>query len=286
MAVPSSFTRDGFVSLEQARRKPGTKFRRLMIATEGRADTGKTEFILSCPGPGLGVIVDRGFDGVADNPKPPPTRRSDFAFKLVQASAPSMATQDKWIEQWKTFYVAVRSALANTDALTVAIDGDSDSWELQRLAEHGKLTGVFPATRYTDVKAKRRGFYYEWWDSGKIIIATNKLKEEWADILDAHGNPIKDTSGENKRESTGNYIAQGFPDQEYLWQIRIRHLFKPASYNTVLKRDIPKQWGLKVLRSKANMDVVGQELWGEDATFTGLVQLVYPQIPLTEWGLK
>src|SRR5690349_14269148 len=82
--LPASFMRAGFVPPEQARRRGGTKFRGLMLATEGRSDTGKTEFLLSAPGPGVILACDRGFDAVFDNQAPPPSRRTDFGIKTLQ----------------------------------------------------------------------------------------------------------------------------------------------------------------------------------------------------------
>lgn len=265
-----------------------------MIATEGVSDTGKTEFIWTCPGPGLALLWDRGFDAAFDNPEPPPTRRDDFAVKVIQApSATQFATPKEYVPFWAQGHLAILTALQNPDARTVAIDGDNVSWEVQRLAEHGRLTNVFPQTKYTDVYAARRRLYFSMWDSRKIIIATNMMRDEYKYMQDEKGNyiPDPDRPGEFKKVKTGDKVAQGFPDQEYLWQIRIRHIFKPAvppTWNNTLKRNIggqPKQWGLRIMKCKANMDLVGEELWGADCTFTGLVSLVYPHIPLSDWGL-
>ena len=90
---------------------------------------------------------------------------------------------------------------------------------------------------------------------------------------------------------TGNKVAAGFPDQEYLWQVRVRHLYTPPTpptWNKTLKRNLggqPAQWGLKITKCKANPEVVGQELWGPDATFAGLTATCYPHIDPKEWGL-
>jgi hypothetical protein len=286
MPLPPSFKAMGFVTPEQARHKAGAKTRRLMIATEGKSDTGKTEFMLTCPGPGLIIALDRGFDAMCDNPEPPPTRRDDFAIKVIAVpTATQFADAKDYLPYWKAFYNdAYRPALENAEAVTVGLDGDNHSWDLQRLAEHGKLTGVFPQTRYTDVYAARRAMYFRAWDSGKIIIASNMVRDEYRDVLGPDGMPVQE-NGQTKREKTGNYVANGFPDQDYLWQIRIRHLYEPPKFNTVLKRMTEAKWGLRVLKAKANPRLVGTELWGEDCTFAGLVQTVYPQIPLSEWGL-
>lgn len=273
-----------------------------MIVTEGLSDTGKTEFVLSAPGPGVLIPFDRGFDAMVDNPDPPSSRRQDFGVKVIQAPGATQLSQGPmnqpgkeylpfWLEGLKT----ILWALDNPDIRTVGIDGDNVSWELQRLAEHGKLTGVFPQTKYTDVYAARRALYARCWDSGKIIITTNMMRDEFRKVLDAEGNPIMDPDrpGEFKKEPTGEQVAQGFSDKkhDYYWQIRVRHLYEPPTpptWNAILKKNIggqPARWGLRVMKAKANPKLVGQELWGEDCTFTGLVSMVYPHIPLKEWGL-
>lgn len=301
--LPASFASAGFVTPEQARTR-GPQGRGLMIASEGASDTGKTEFILTCPGPGMVLAWDRGFDAMIDNPEPPAARRSDFGFMVVKSPGPTQLPQgpqnqpgQAYLPYWQGGLKSLLAALGNADARTVAIDGDNVSWELQRLAEHGKLTGVFPQTKYTDVYAARRALYARCWDSGKIIIATNMMRDEYRVVMDPAtglGVPDPDKPGEFKRERTGDLVAQGFADKkgnDYYWQIRIRHLYEPPtppSWNKTLKRNLggkPGRYGIRVMKAKANPEMVGQELWDDQATFTGLVSLIYPNIPLSDWGL-
>ncbi len=278
MALPASFLRDGYLAPAQVR-----KTRRLLVGTEGDTNTGKTEWAISAPGPGIVLCLDRGFDSMLDNPRPPETRRQDFAFSVIPVLLSLQAQQPDYQECWKAFRTRFYKALENPDAKTVVIDGDSDSWELQRLAAHGKLTGVFPQTNFTEVKAARRALIAKAWDSGKNIIATNKLKDEWKPILGKDGEPLKDDRGEIKREATGGRERQGFPDQSYLWHVQIRHLYQPPKKNKFDKM-VPAQWGLRILKCKANTEHEGSELWGADCSFASLVQLIYPQVPLKDWG--
>jgi len=283
VALPASFLRDGFV--EPAQLRKSAKRRRLLIGSDGKSDTGKTEFACSAPGPGIVICLDRGFDAMLDNATPPKTRRTDFAFKVITAPTATQASQNTYVEYWRAFYSVYVKALENPEAVTVVLDGDSDSWELQRLAEHGRLTGIFPQTRYSDVYAARRAMINRAWDAGKIVIATNKVKTEYRTVRDRDGNVVLDPkTGEEKREKTGDVERQGFPDQEYLWQIQLRHLYQPARINPLTKKLIPQQWGIRITKCKVNTGLVGTELWGSDCHFQGLVQLVYPHIPLSEWG--
>lgn len=286
-SVPQSLLQNGFMMPEQARKRKGSKFRGLMIATEGKSDTGKTEFMLSAPGPGGIVACDRGFDAVFDNPNPPVTRRGDFA--IYPAAIPKFTdfqNAKEYTPYYVEFYKAVMSIAGNPEARTLGIDADNLSWDLQKLSEWGKLT-TFPQVKFAEPKSARMSFYHQLWESGKIIITSNMLQDAWVDVVDDNGLPVKDEkTGEIKRKPSGEYVAKGFPDQEYLWAIRIRHLFKGPLVRKFMGKEIhtPKQWGIKIMKCKANPDLVGEELWGENCNFAGLVQLVYPQVPLEEWG--
>jgi hypothetical protein len=267
--LPTSFLRDGFVHPSQIRKQ-----RRVLIGTDGPSNSGKTEFALSAPGPGIVICLDRGFDAMLDNPNPPPTRRDDFAFKVIQAPLPTQATQTDYLAYWKAFYAEYVKALNNPDARTVVLDGDSDSWELQRLAEFGKLTQV-PSILYANVNAARRAMIARAYDSGKIIIATNKIRKDYQPKLDAKGVVVVGGDGKPLREWDGKaYERQGFDDQDYLWSIQLRHLYRPEE----------PRWGVKITKCKPDPSVEGAELWGNECNMPFLLQNVYPNVPLKEWG--
>lgn len=271
MALPASFTKDGFGPI------PKTKFKRLMIGSDGPTNTGKTEFILSAPGPGIVICLDRGFDAMLDNPYPPPTRRNDYAFKVITAPLATQALQDAYKKYWGDFYTVLKSATDNPDARVVGIDGDSDSWELQRLAEWGKLTGVGKSLIYAGVNAARRAMYARCWDSGKIIFATNKVAKHYRPVMAADGSFVLGDDKKPIKEWDGvSMERQGFSDQDYLWQIQLRHLFDAQK----------KRWGVRIMKAKAQPEVEGMELWGAECNFESLVTVIYPQVPLTEWGFK
>lgn len=283
MPIPASFLKDGFVAGRQARPrmklKNGLLYHPLLIGTEGETDTGKTEFILSGPGPGMVICLDRAFDPLFDNPNPPISRRDDFAFKAVSVALNMMATQPVYEEYFKKTRELFYAALKNPDALTVGVDGDSDFWELQRLAAFGKLANVWPQTRYSDVYAAKRAMISRAWDSGKTVIATNKIKDEYITVMDPKtGLPKKDDSGMELRQKTGNKERQGFPDQSYLWNIQLRHLREPLKSGG-------HKYGIRILKCKADSSMEGMELWGSDCNYAGLVQTVYPHINPKEFGI-
>lgn len=277
------------------------KFRRLMLGTDGLTNSGKTEFLLSAPGPKVIVPIDCSYDSALDNPYPPASRKLDNAFIDDITVAPNMAqvaTPEQYAAHFKRIRDRVYDLCASPDIRAVCIDGDSDFYELQLLAEFGRLSQIHPMS-YQVVDGMRRWITNRWWQSGKIIIGTNKLKDKYEDTLDADGNILKDDRGKTiQHRVAGEYKRQGFRDQTYLWQIQIRHLYKPGEpidLSTLKPIDRLKavrsgdtktlpQWGLKIMKCKSNTRLENDELWGKQACFAGLVQYIYPQINLSEWG--
>lgn len=278
--LPASFTRDGFKSMQDISKKR----KRVMIGTEGESESGKTEFILSAPGPGIIECLDRGHEAMLDNPTPPETRGTDFAFDVLSIPLVTQVAKEDYLKGWQEFKGRVYKAISYPECLTVAIDTDNASWELQQLAEFGKLTQIPPIMR-TSVNAARRAFIAKLYDSGKNIIATNMLTDEYSAIVDGDGKPIlKD--GKEQQEKTGERRRQGFKDQNYLWQIQLRHFVTESKYIERLKKTVPRKYGIKILKCKANGELVGEELTGGDCCFASLVQLIYPGISLSDWGYK
>lgn len=280
---PQSFARDGFLS------KAKPKFRGCLIGTEGRANTGKSEFGLSGPGPGIFLALDRQHRAMVDNPEPPVTRRDDFLIIPVDlAMAGSSATQAQAAEAFNVFYSSYyMKALNNPDARTVVVDGDSDGFECQMLGEFGKVTQV-PQMMRTALNASRRVYVARAVQSNKVVIMTNKVKKQYENVFDGMGKPVMDPQkpSEQKREWMGGYERQGWNDHEYCYEIQLRHLYKPAE--TVTRRDreveLPQRWGIQILMCKAQRALEGTELWGDDCNVQSLLSLVYPQVEPEEWG--
>lgn len=270
MALPASFQREGFVSGPVLRK---AKFRRLLIGLDGPPDSGKSEFALSAPGPGIHLCLDRGIDGVLDNPNPPESRCPDFAFKIIPVPKATQMNQPQYVEYWKSFYGDYLKALDNVDCRAVIIDGDSDSWELQRLAEFGRLSKV-PSNLYDNVNAARRAMYSRAYDANKIIISTNRIRKVYVTKMLSNGKAELNSSGNEVRVWNGEFERQGFSDQEYLWSIQLRCFYDEER----------SQWGVRIMKCKVDRSLVGTELRGDDCNFASLVQVCYPHVSLQEWG--
>jgi len=209
-----------------------------------------------------------------ENPNPPETRNADnFIFKIVPAPLATQMNKEDYQAYWKAFYSHYKAALTNDDIRTVVLDGDSDSWEVQRLAEFGRLTKV-PPNLYDNVNAARRAMYARAYDSGKIFIATNRVRKVYIDKLDSKGNPVINDAGNVVRVWNGEYERQGFGDQDYLWQVHCRCYRDKDS----------GEFGLEITKCKMNKELEGYTLTGGDCNFQGLVQTIFPNVPLKEWG--
>jgi hypothetical protein len=291
MPIPQAFLSDGYTTIQQARKRrciPGLNRPGVMISIEGEADSGKTEFILTCPGPGIVLAVDRGHDAIFDNPNPPATRRDDFVFDIIPLALNSMAASaNDYLTVWREYYARYKKALSNPIAKTVAVDGDALTWDLQRLAEFGKLTQILPIN-YQTVNSARKAMLTNAHDSGKVFVCTYEISDEYVEKVNSEGVPELDKMGKPVQIKSGEKVRKGFNDKGYLWNIKILTMRKPASTFTNRKGvivEVPVQFGIKILKAKGNTAVEGIELWNEDSTFSGLIQTIYPHIPLEEWGL-
>lgn len=267
----------GFTPISQFKSRP-----RLMLGIEGLADSGKTEFAFSAP-PGIGVLaIDRGYEHVVSNPKPPKTRQSNISLCLFPVPQPGQDPGEGKTYKivWDEFYKVYRESVINPAYRTIVVDGDSDTWELQQLASFGKITQIPPIQR-TDVNASRRVMIARGFDSGKNIIFTYRLKAEYENVIkiNSQGQPTE------VGEKTGEYRRAGFSDHDYCVQVQIRTLYKPAHVDPKTSRTIPAQYGFRIIKCKPDMSLVGLETWGSDCTFSGLVQAIYPEADLAEWGL-
>lgn len=280
MALPPSFARDGF------KVSPKTRLRRILIGTEGGANTGKTEFAWSAPGPGIHLAIDRGHSAVLESTNPPDTRSliegDNLIIVPIKCPLNTSCTKAEALTAWQTeFWPSYTKALGNVDARTVIVDGDSDGFEWQMLCEFGRTTQI-PQIQRTSLNAARRAMIAKAWDSGKIVITTNKLKKKYEDKLDpSTGAPLPDPQqpGKTLREWDGvSYERQGFNDHEYLYELQLRHLYRRGDAETA------NAWGVQILLCKANRNLEGLELWDGDCNLRTVLELAYPHIPADEWG--
>jgi len=297
MPLPSSFKAIGAGTLDEARirrRIPGGTRPGVLVKTFGPTNSGKTEFALSCPDPGIHLMVDKQSDAVWDNSNPPEARRPEWGMVDYQIPMPTQAGDYK--EAWKDYYTKLNQCWTNPDARTLVIDGDAETWDLQLLADHGKVTQIMPIAR-TGTNAARRALLSRLYFSGKVVVCTHRVKPEYETVIDSStGKPSMDKQGNEVRRDTGRTICAGFNDDNYLWHFVIEHFEVPPSEELVpvqigkitvqRKKVVPMTWGLRIIKCKANPSLQGTELIGDECNFPSLVQLAYPTTPLSAWGYK
>lgn len=270
MTLPNSIVKAGYQTFKQLQ----SQRRRLMLSLYGPPDSGKTEFALSAPGPGVLITLDRGIEGMALNPNPPDWRNADmFGVKAIGVPMATQMSQADYLKYWTDFYTEYKAALVNPDIRTVILDGDSDSWELQRLAEFGRLSKV-PPNMYDNVNAARRVMYNRAFDSGKIFIATNRVRKVYIDKLNSKGEPELNNSGNVVRVWNGEYERQGFSDQDYLWQVHLRMDYDREK----------EKFSATITKCKPQRSLEGYSLEGDECNFQGLVQTIFPDVDLKTWG--
>jgi len=292
VSLPLSFAREGFVMPSETRTKiklpNGQYLKPLLIGSEGESDTGKTEFGLSIPGKGQMIAVDRNFSGVFDNPTPPEARNPNVAIKVVSVPLEGMIPVKDCVPYFTNIRDSFYNALANPDSTFVMLDGDSDFFELHTLVHYGKTKQIFPQTKWGELYAEKRIQIARSFDSGKIVLFTNKVRDEYTPVLDADGKEQPDPANPKDvlKGKSGNKIASGFKDHSYLFQIWLTHLYKPKGVRRIGTREVevPQQWGIRISKMKHNKALEGTELWGSDCCFRGLVELAYPEIDIRRWG--
>lgn len=272
--IPKAMLDAGFVPALQV----VPKVPRIMISISGDTNQGKNGFAMSAPGPGAAVALDRGMEGyIASGHCEHP---EDWIVKVVDAPLSSQLTKDEAIVYWKAFYSNYKLALSEPSIRTVILDGDADSYELQRMAEFGRIEKV-PPNMYSSLNTSRRAMYARAYDSKKIFIATSRVRKEMVNVYKDDGvTPELDDRGMERRKWTGEYERVGFSDQHYLWQVQLMTM-EPR-----ITKKGKREFGARITYCKLDREVEGVELWGDDFTFEGLVTVVRPNVPREAWGFR
>lgn len=267
--IPAALTKAGFVPVEQIR--PQRK--RLMVSIAGDAGSGKNTFGFTAPRPGACITLDRGIEQATKEQAPVPL--DGWGFRLVPVPLAGQATKEDYLTYWVSIRDTMKTVAAIPDIYSILFDGDTDSWELQRLAAFGKLTKI-PSILYDEVNAARRAFYARMFDSKKNFIATNRVERVYKTVYNPDGSPKLNNSGNEVREWNGQYERKGFGDNKFLWQVHLLALHEV--------RDGEHHYGVKIEMNKINPSVEGMELWGDECNFQTLAQYTYPDSRPEDWG--
>jgi hypothetical protein len=225
---------------------------------------------------------------VFDNPTPPPTRNPNLALKVIPVPVNGQTGQTEYKEYFIQTKDAWYKALSNQDSTVAILDGESDYYELHTLGMYGKLTGIFPQVNYTILYTQKRAQLARASDSGKIVVYTSKVKEEYETVYDDKGQPVVDPDNPKDflRRKTGQVQRAGFRDLEYLTDIGLLTMFRPARLQKMGNRmvEVPASFGVRICKCKHNVPLVGTELWADKCNFRSLVELAYPRVDPANWG--
>lgn len=288
MNIPPSLANRGYETLETVNKKRG-----VLICIDGPTDTGKTEFMLSGPGPGAIIAVDRNHEHTMKNPEPPESRNQNFFIHDLHIPLIGTAKQDGFKEAFEGYRNELYYLLAEKSLRSVCTDGDAETWELQRLAAFGKLKQV-PQIDYDNVNNARKAMITRMCDSGKVVMATSKVGPAYEDKIDAAtGLPELSNNGKVIRvKSETEYTIRGFSDRDFLWHIWIRMMNRKRV--TIIQsgpragQEVPTgetEFGFRIMKCKPRMSLINMEMWDQSrVNFNGLMSIVYPNIPVAEWG--
>jgi hypothetical protein len=253
------------------------------IGVHGKPSEGKTEFALGAPGLIAGVTVDRGHVGLMLNPTPPPTRSQNVSWMVIDPPMESAASQKDFADYWVRIRKCHYDVAAVPSVRTMLCDGDSDTWEIQRLGAFGKLSQV-PSHLYVGVNAERRAYYARLTDSGKFLVFTNKMSKEWVGVYNPDGTPKMKDNGQQERRWSGNWERKSFDDIEYSLQVSLEAYREDAKRDQLGNLITAGEFCVRIELCKPNKSLEGDVLSGSDCNMRTLLQHVYPHIPLRDWG--
>lgn len=205
--------------------------RRMILNVQGKEDSGKTHFLLTCPEPIALFDLDHNSESVVNKP--------EFADKNIMVSEyyfdkPSKgANEAKLIKEadilWNRFMTEYMMCLKQVK--TIAIDTAGLLWEMLRIARFGKLTSVMPHN-YSVLNCEFNQLIDLGKKSNTNLIFTSTLAPQY----------LNDTA-------TGLMVRQGWSQLDYKVQ-----------YSMELSRTRKGEFQGKVLKFKPDPKMVGQVL--------------------------
>lgn len=248
---------------------------RLILCTEAAEKQGKTHYAFTAPGPVVGILTtDTGTREIMRKFLPPRTshryiyKQLASAKDLVREKASSATTEKAWNEAKD----AMEAMVNNRQIRTIITDTATELWELCRLCRFGKLAQVMPH-QYGPVNDEFRKSIVKLPTErqGLNCIFIHKVKKEYK------------ASGKDGKDSwTGKWERAGFGDTPYIADVVLKHY----------RRDVDPDdnngqrcmFGVRVLDSRYQPEnLIGLEFEGEDARFSMLGIMAFPETDLDYW---
>lgn len=247
--------------------------RRLLINSQGRERTGKTDWAVRTLPRRDGLMVyiglDFGHEGVINK------YAGDKTLLKWVMNVPPVTTQNDYLQHWTKVKDHIQKAMAHPDVRAIVLDTGTDIWELLRLAEFGALTKSGDTKQlYGQINQHYKSLVKMAYDREINIVVIHKTKKLYST------RKVQTNKGLQDQEywDGSSYERAGFGEGGYLVQVQIEHLFDISR-----KGGLDKKFGIRVIDCRQNMDIVGTELWGADNNFATLAQFVFPDSTEADW---
>lgn len=233
--------------------------RRLILSIEGTEGCGKNHFAFTAPGPQYFHSFDFGDDGVVQKfMHDKVINRAEYRLNIAAGTAVQMAS-DTARPVWEKFRANYQEGLGK--GRTTIIDTGTDTYEVLRMVEHGKLTQVLPH-HYGPVNQAMKGIWREAYDSSSNLVMLHRMKEKWE---------TKSVNGKEVSNKTGEWELAGYGGTYFEAQVCLR------AY---------KEWGefkALIFKCRQNPTLEGMVLEGDMLNFKSLGMMVFPESEEKEW---
>lgn len=160
-------------------------------------------------------------------------------------------------------------------ARTTIIDTESELWQIQRLAQYGKITQIV-ALQYANLNRAVTEWVrlFEQGENNNLILLS-QAREEWGNGTDDKGKAIRVKTGRLERmgSDAADFLVQAFFNAGYI-EAQI------GPQGQVLE---PAHFYLDLVRSDTNADLVGMRWWDKQITFQNVASALYPKVPAEAW---
>lgn len=224
--------------------------KRVIVAINGHRGKGKTHIGLTSPGPLAVFNLDIGLSGVVQK------FASAKTIHVMDLRVP--ATQEDANREWNRFYAAWTAALKSKDIRSIAVDTETELWELFRMARFGQLAQIMPY-QYAPVNAEYARFLREILSTEKNLVLLRHLKPVYIN---------------DKR--TKDYEAAGFGGVEKIVEV----------VGEVWRDELEDggAFNLSISKCRLNPGLDGETLSGDMASFPWLATMCVEGTGIEDWS--
>lgn len=233
--------------------------RRLIVSVEGTEGCGKNHFAFTAPGAIFFHSFDFGDDGVVQKfMRDKEIQRAEYRLNIAPGTAVQTAS-DTARPVWEKFVLNYREGLGK--GRTTIIDTGTDTYEVLRMVEHGKLTQVLPH-HYGPVNQMMKGLWREAYESNSNLVVLHRMKERWE---------TKTVNGKEVSNKTGEWEMAGYGGTYFEAQVCMRAYKEGGEFKSL------------IFKCRQNPTLEGMVLEGDMLSFKMLGLMVFPESEEKEW---